>query len=84
MPKGYISFEEFKINQNVKSRVQKCPRCHKPMDIVMHNYWGKPMCLNCYTIEQERNSQKKVRDISEKESDLALIEAEIEYNQYER
>ena len=76
MPKGYISFNDFKAKQNVKTRIRKCPRCHKPMDIVYHNSWGKAMCADCFQAEQEKlaASRKRKEDSSEEE----VIEDEFE------
>ena len=81
MPKGYISFSDFKTKQNVKTRVPKCPRCHKPMYDVMHNYWGKVMCADCFQIEQEKLAANRQRKEAATQKDEV---AEDEYEEYER
>jgi len=83
MPKGYISFSDFKAKQNVKTRIPKCPRCHKPMEDVYHNYWGKVMCADCFQIEQDKLAASRKR----KEDSAAIKKEEVaedEFEEYER
>lgn len=79
MPKGYISFSDFKANQKAKPRIQKCPKCHKPTDTIVYNNFGRGMCIDCYTIEQEKFAARRKRNDTEK--DLGL-ELDIEYDRY--
>ena len=83
MPKGYISFKDFQTKQKVKTRIPKCPRCHKPMLDVYHNYWGKVMCADCFQAEQEKlaSARKRKEDVVAEEG-KQIEEAENEYEEY--
>ena len=77
MPKGYISFDDFKASQKVKSRIQKCPKCHKPTDTIIYNSFGKGMCADCFAAAQERFAAR------EKQNDKDLgLELDIAYDKY--
>ena len=78
MPKGYISFKDFQVQQKVKTRIPKCPRCHKPMFDVYHNYWGRVMCADCFNKEQEKLASSRKKKESPVEEEI-----ENEYEEYE-
>ena len=68
MPKGYMSFEDFKTNKGIKEKKWRCPKCHRYVSDTVRNIFGKRMCLDCY-YEEEMARKKNSTKLEEPEDE---------------
>ncbi len=76
MPKGYMSFDDFKSTKNLKEKKWRCPRCHRYVSDTVRNIFGKRMCIDCF---YEEEAMRTKRPTDTKEADYDEIQDPIKY-----